>query len=230
MKPEVVDELLVLESMFDSDFKRRPDSEKGEPQLTIIVHEKDSGSGNVSIDIVLPDGYPTESAAIVTDIRLSPNDLLQDHEFFALKRSAETIGRKYLGHEAVYQICSDIEDMFIHKRFQIEAVKEEERIRKSEEEQRQAMLKFEGTRVTAETFNAWNEQFLAELKGSESLSSSKSAEFERRLTGRQLFEQHLVIEEEEDIDIKEGEDLIFDEDDDLDVDESLFVDDIDAFE
>ena len=76
----------------------------------------------------------------------------------------------------------------------MEKRKIEEAERKKAEEEAAARKKFEGTRVTVESFLVWKEKFDAELESLKSAAQKKAeAEMKGRMTGKRLkFIQMLI--------------------------------------
>ena len=70
----------------------------------------------------------------------------------------------------------------------MEKRKLEEIARKKQEEEEAARKKFEGTRVTVESFLIWKEKFDAELESLKTAAQRKAeAELKGRMTGRLSF-------------------------------------------
>mmetsp|Transcript_13897 Transcript_13897/g.23728 ORF Transcript_13897/g.23728 Transcript_13897/m.23728 type:complete len:241 (+) Transcript_13897:87-809(+) len=76
-----------------------------------------------------------------------------------------------------------------------------------------ASTKFHGTPVNVETFNEWNQKFMAEIN--EKRRKLAEASGEKKLTGRELFEQNKAVVVEDS--------SLFEEEDYVIEDEELFV-------
>jgi hypothetical protein len=89
--------------------------------------------------------------------------------------------------------------------------------------------KFEGTRVTVESFMAWRSKFEAEMDRLNKKEMANKLELSKKLTGRQLFETNKSLIES---DLQFLDESVDDVDFDVKVDESLFqdLDDLDLEE
>lgn len=94
---------------------------------------------------------------------------------------------------------------------------EEEQTRIKEEKEKEEKAKFEGTRLTVQSFLDWHEKFLAETRSS-SGRPIKNISGPKKLTGKELFLQDTTLNES-DIQFLDGNDA-----DEIKVDESLFED------
>lgn len=83
------------------------------------------------------------------------------------------------------------EQLIVDRLREVERVQERAKRREEEEEQR----KFEGEKVTRESFGRWRGRFMAEVEGEREEGKAKG---EGKLTGRQLWEGGLVGRGEED--------------------------------
>ncbi|XP_017787303.1 PREDICTED: RWD domain-containing protein 1 [Nicrophorus vespilloides] len=119
-----------------------------------------------------------------------------------------------LGMVMVFTLVSTAQEWLNVKWDEHKKYVEEEKYRKEKEEEEAERQRFEGTRVTVETFMKWKMQFEIEMgiaKKRETVEKDS-----KKLTGRELFLQDITLNES---DLK-----FLDEGDSVKVDESLFQD------
>ncbi|XP_070503597.1 RWD domain-containing protein 1 [Chironomus tepperi] len=90
-----------------------------------------------------------------------------------------------LGTEMIFSIVGSTQELLNSLFDQIKIEREEQRERKEREIEEIELKKFEGTRVTVETFMNWRNDFEAEMGIAE--KRAKENETNRKLTGRELF-------------------------------------------
>jgi len=141
---------------------------------------------------------------------------MDDMQLRLLMDSMKSLCEENLGMVMVFTIISAVQETLtdnMEKAAQEEIEANERRIREEEEAERK---RFEGTRVSVETFMAWKLKFdaeMAELKRLKGYDDSKS----KKITGKALFMSDASMN---DSDVK----FLADEGDTLEVDESLFND------
>ncbi|TKX19959.1 RWD domain-containing protein [Elsinoe australis] len=183
-----------------------PESEDEPPPPTILLH------------VSYPDTYPDTAPRL--DINSPPNasrhpqlDVQEDKSL--LLKSLDSTIEENLGMAMVFTLVTTLkeaaEQLILDRKAEVQAEKDEEAAKAEAEENR----KFEGTKVTRETFLAWRERFRkemeeekerAEREREEELKRKKIKE-EKKLTGKELWVRGMagnVAEEGED----EGEDVV----------------------
>ncbi|KAF2162241.1 hypothetical protein M409DRAFT_58358 [Zasmidium cellare ATCC 36951] len=220
-REEQQEEREVLDSIFPDEIQDISDTEY---RITIVVEApKDFGEETEDPVIILnvryPEAYPDEAPFL--DITQPPNASKHEHldiqeDKARLLEALQPTIEESLGMAMVFALVSTLKDaaeLLISERKQaIEAEKEAEAQKAEEEENR----KFEGTRVTRETFLAWRDKFMKEM---EEEAARRQAEQEaedkkkrggkteeKKLSGKQLWEQGLAGKAADDE--EEGEDAV----------------------
>ncbi|KAK4634627.1 hypothetical protein CLAFUW4_01097 [Fulvia fulva] len=220
-REEQKEEREVLDSIFPDEIQ---DINDAEYRVTISLDpppddDEDSETPVVILNVRYPEAYPDEAPYL--DVSQLPNapkhkhlDIQQDKA--RLLGALEPTIEESMGMAMVFTLVSTLKDaaeLLISERAQaVQAQKDFEAAKAEEEENR----KFEGEKVTRETFLAWRENFRQEMKeAAERRLAEQEAEDkkkrggkteEKKLTGRQLWEQGLAgntIEDDE-----EGEDAV----------------------
>jgi hypothetical protein len=222
-REEQKEEREVLDSIFPEEIQ---DISETEYRVSISLDvtdpsgEESEESPVIILNVRYPEAYPDE--APILDITTPPNapkhpELdIQDDKARLLDALQPTI-EENMGMAMVFSLVSTLKDgaeLLISERQQaVQAQKDFEAAKAEEEENR----KFEGEKVTRESFLAWREKFreemadekarkAAELEAEERKKRGGKAE-EKKLTGKQLWQQGLVgkIADDED---EEGDDAI----------------------
>lgn len=167
----------------------------------------------IILNVQYPPDYPDEAPRL--DISQPPNAAkhpyldIQEDKARLLSSLSDTI-EENLGMAMVFTLVSTLKDgaeLLITERANAkQALKEIEAAKVEEEENR----KFQGQQVTRESFLAWREKFRAELaeeeqrriEEKEAEDKKKRVKEEKKLTGKELWQQGLVGKVDED----EGED------------------------
>lgn len=132
-----------------------------------------------------------------------------------------------LGMVMAFVLISNVNEWLQRKCENFEQRKIEEQERKKREAEEAELRRFEGTRVTIETFMAWKRKFDAEMAELER-QKQKDEGSNKKFTGRELFEKDKTMIESDLKFLTEDDDVCLDTDD-VKVDESLFqaLDDVD---
>lgn len=206
-------EIEALESIYYGDFQLL----SAEPQYKFSIpikteeYEPDSENG-LSCDLVITytSKYPEESPIIEIE---NPENFEEDYETNLLTYLDEQI-KENLGMVMIFTIVSAAQEWLNVKWEQIKKEKDEKAALKLKQEEEAEQKRFEGTRVTVETFMKWKQRFEEETgiaKKRELLEKEG-----KKLTGRELFMSDNTLNES---DLK-----FLDEGDAVKVDESLFQD------
>lgn len=177
-------------------------------------------SVKLSFEIV-PD-YPHVGPLIEIE-ELSENFLESDRT--ELSELLEREVSNNLGMVMVFVILSNVNEWLQLKSESTEQRKIEEKERKKREAEAEEMKRFEGTRVTVESFMAWKRKFDVEMAELEK-QKHRDEGGNKKLTGRELFEKDKTMIES---DLKFLSEDITLETDEVVVDESLFqeIEDLD---
>ena len=178
-------------------------------------HEEDDGDAPVIVlNIKYPPAYPNEAPLL--DITQPPNAQRRLHfsvqnDKATLLKALEPTIEQNMGVAMVDALVSALkesaEQLVAERQLAVQAEKDAESAKAEEEENR----KFEGEKVTRESFLKWRESFrqqveehrakkIAEVEAEDKKKRGGKLE-EKKLTGKQLWEQGLagkVLEEDED--------------------------------
>ncbi|KXT06449.1 hypothetical protein AC578_6119 [Pseudocercospora eumusae] len=215
-REEQQEEREVLDSIFPEEIQ---DISETEYRITIKLEasqesSEESDDATIILNVRYPEAYP--DVAPILDITQPPNapkhahfDIQEDKA--RLLEALEPTIEESMGMAMVFTLVSTLKDaaelLITERQKAIETLKEVE-ARKAEEEENR---KFEGQKVTRETFLAWRDRFKKEM---EEQAARRQAEVEaeekkkrggkadeKKLTGKQIWEQGLagkVADEEED--------------------------------
>jgi hypothetical protein len=223
-------EIEALESIYPNEFTLI----SSDPfVLTISVKSEnfDDGQGlNCLLKFTLPPKYPDE----VPEIEIPTGDEEEEEELTNLEEEEVELLRERLVTEAeentgmamVFTLVSSALE-WLNVRWDDKLKEEEEaKERKLREEEEAEQERFEGTRVTVQTFIAWKTAFNAEMKKKKELEGEKEKEKSGKLTGKELFlrdktmiESDLQFEEEGDDDALPIDESLFEDLEDLDIED-----------
>ncbi|XP_056639683.1 RWD domain-containing protein 1 [Diorhabda sublineata] len=210
---EQKNEIEALESIYYGDFEIISTKPYHKFSIPIKTEEYEPYMANgLSCDLVISytPKYPEEAPIIEIDNCENFDD---EYEQLLLNYLNEQI-QENLGMVMVFTLVSSAQEWLNVKWEEIKKEKEEQIALRLKEEEEAEMKRFEGTRVTVETFMKWKRLFEDELgitKKKELLEKEG-----KKLTGRELFMQDNTLNES---DLK-----FLDEGDAVKVDESLFQD------
>ncbi|GAM86148.1 hypothetical protein ANO11243_041590 [Dothideomycetidae sp. 11243] len=222
-REEQQEEREVLESIFPDEIT---DISATEFRVSIALdiptesEEEETEAPVILLQIQYPEAYPDEAPRL--DIQNPPNALkhihldIQDDKTQLLDSLQSTI-EENLGMAMVFALVTTLKEnaeQLITKR--LEAIQDEKDkvAAKAEEEENR---KFEGTKVTRDTFLAWRDRFRKEMdeerlrkeaEREEELRKKRVPKEEKKMTGRELWEKGLAgkfgDEDEEGDDAIEG--------------------------
>lgn len=210
-KEDQRNEIEALESIYPSELKIISDSPEYSFTLDIkteSLKENPDEYMAISLQFTYVPSYPDEAPVV----EIADTENFFDNDVEDLMEFLNSKIEENLGMVMVYTIVSEVSE-WLNKRLVTgisQRKKDEElRIKQAEEEERN---KFEGVRVTVESFLTWKAKFdqeMAELKKLRAKDDMTS----KKLTGRELFEKdHTLVDS----------DLQFLQDEEVKVDESLF--------
>jgi len=219
-RDEQKEEREVLDSIFPDEIQDVSDTEY---RVSVKLDVTPDPEGELAEPVIIlnvryPEAYPEEAPRL--DITQPPNAPKHEHldiqeDKARLLETLQPTIEESMGMAMVFTLVSTLKDsaeLLISERQQaVQAVKDIESRKAEAEENR----KFEGEKVTRETFLAWREKFRDEMaeeaarrqveQEAEDKKKRVKAE-EKKLTGKQLWEQGLagkVTDEDE-----EGEDAV----------------------
>lgn len=106
--------------------------------------------------------------------------------------------------------------------------------RRIEQAEKEEMARFEGTRVTVESFNKWNKAFIEEIRLKDRLLNKDAQTITGRMTGKQMFlaDKSLNISDLQFLNVPLENDVMLEDEkqlknEGLDIDESLFEGELD---
>lgn len=121
-----------------------------------------------------------------------------------LRKRVEESAEENLGMPSIFAIVSELKDNA--EQLYNDKVEEKRRIKKQKEREQEEkeQEKFRGTPVTPETFAAWKEKFEAEQKEGIKLLPKTGVQ---KLTGKQIFEQGLNKDDDDEDGVEGDEEL-----------------------
>ncbi|GAB7338974.1 hypothetical protein MBLNU457_5643t1 [Dothideomycetes sp. NU457] len=218
-REEQKEEREVLDSIFPEEIT---DVNETEYRVAIKLepedHEDDAEPPTILLQVQYPESYPDEAPRL--DIQNPPNAAkyphldVQDDKARLLDSLTSTI-EENLGMAMVFTLVTTLKDsaeLLIAERKQaIQALKDVEAAQAEAEENR----KFEGEKVTRESFTAWLTKFKKEAEEEarkkeaereEELKRKRGPKEEKKLTGKQLWERGMAGNAADEDD--EGEDVL----------------------
>lgn len=205
-------EIEALESIYYGDFNIITTEPFHKFSIPIKTEEYDSDPESLSCDLLVTytAKYPEEAPLLELDNVVNFED---SYETSLIKYLKEQI-HENLGMVMVFTLVSSAQEWLNVKFEDLKKNKEERAALKLKEEEEAELKRFEGTRVTVETFMKWKKIFEDEMGITK---KRETAEREgKKLTGRELFMTDKTLNES---DLK-----FLDEGDAVKVDESLFQD------
>lgn len=219
-RDEQKEEREVLDSIFPDEIQDISDTEY---RITIQLDlpqddDADSQSPTIILNVRYPEAYPDE--APILDITQPPNAArhpnldIQEDKARLLEALQPTI-EESMGMAMVFTLVSTLKDsaeLLISERQQALQAERDIELQKQEEEENR---RFEGEKVTRETFLAWRENFRKEMQEQAERrrleqeaedKKKRGAKEEKKLTGKQLWEQGLAGKAADDD--EEGEDAV----------------------
>ena len=216
-KDEQRNEIEALESIYCGELEILAT----EPFYTFAIpikteeYEPESGNGiSCRLEFTYTPKYPDESLLI----SIEDQENFEDSDDEKLKEHLTEQINENLGMVMVFTLVSAAQEWLNVQWDKIKLNREESAAKKLKELEEAERKKFEGTRVTVETFLSWKEKF------DEEMGYTKRREIAERegkkLTGRELFMTDKTLDQS---------DLKFLDDDSVKIDESLFqnLDDLD---
>jgi len=169
--------------------------------------------------------YPDE----VPQIEIQESVNLEESDEQELIELLELNAKSSVGMVMIFTLVSVAIEWINQKSDQKKKEFKESLERKEREIEEMELKKFEGTRVTVESFMAWRSKFDAQMDQLNKKELANKLELSKKMTGRKLFETNKSLIES---DLQFLDENVDDVDFDVKVDESLFqdLDDLDLEE
>lgn len=208
-REEQEEEREVLDSIFPDEIQ---DINEHEYRVTISLDvtppnsDEETEPSIILLSVQYPEAYPDEAPRL--DITQPPNSPKHPHlniqdDKARLLEALEPSIEENLGIAMVFTLVSTLKDaaeLLVSERLQaVQAIQDHEAAKAEEEENR----KFEGEKVTVETFLKWREGFRREIEEAkekarleaeeaEKKKRGPKADKEKQLTGKQLWEMGIA--------------------------------------
>ncbi|KAK3867708.1 hypothetical protein Pcinc_026855 [Petrolisthes cinctipes] len=209
------EEFEILETEPYHKFRIRVKTEGGEDE-----EEGTPASAEISLTFQYTSNYPDQPPAL----EVTAVDNVEDEELDELRqrldeevrqRSVELVTEN-LGMVMVFTVVTSALEWLAGHMEQLARSAQEQQQQQQKEREEAERKKFEGTRVTVETFMAWKAKFDQEVS-TVRLDQDRSEEKNRKLSGRQLFQTDQTLNQSDLSFLGDGEGEVA-------VDESLFQD------
>ncbi|CAG9136052.1 hypothetical protein JYU34_006481 [Plutella xylostella] len=209
---EQTSELEALDSIYCGDMEVLETKPFHKFSIPIKSEGFDDGEGLAcTLTFTYTAKYPEELPVIEVDDEENFEDIIDTDEFL---EHLQKQGEENLGMVMIFTLVSAGQEWLNEKYDTLKREKEERLLAKIKADEEAEQKRFEGTRVTVETFLVWRKQF--ELDMGIAAKRERDAKEKSKLTGKELFLRDQTLNES---------DLKFLEDGDaVKVDESLFQD------
>jgi RWD domain/DRG Family Regulatory Proteins, Tma46 len=195
-------EIEALDAIFMDDFKLvdGPNSLRG-ARFEIFLFPESAPDVRLRMIFEHPLAYPDEPVVVTAHALAGVSAPKRK----ALQEFSGQVATENAGMPSVFEICENVKRWIEDNVGDVEEESSDSDVDGSQFETRDtsAAAKVEvvaskaiGTTVTVESFMAWRESFLLEINQAKAVSE-KTAESNKKLTGRQLFEQSKAVVSEE---------------------------------
>ncbi|XP_045586211.1 RWD domain-containing protein 1 [Procambarus clarkii] len=217
-KEEQTNEIEALESIYPEEFEILDVEPRH--KFKIIVKSEGSDSlddikaepAEIALNFEYTPSYPDEPPIM----EIIPIENVEEEDLDDLREQLQAQCEENLGMVMVFTLVSySVEWLTTHMEDLARNAKEEFERKKKEQEEADRK-KFEGTRVTVETFLVWKAKFDAEMAALRS-EREREEEKNKKFTGRELFQTDQTLNESDLSFLGDGEGEVT-------VDESLFQD------
>ncbi|KAK4309770.1 hypothetical protein Pmani_018617 [Petrolisthes manimaculis] len=215
-KEEQNNEIEALESIYPEEFEILETDPYHKFRIRVKTEggedEGEPASAEISLTFQYTSNYPDQPPAL----EVTAVDNVEDDELDELRQRLDEEVTENLGMVMVFTVVtSALEWLAGHMEQLATAAQEQQQLQLKEKEEAERK-KFEGTRVTVETFMAWKAKFDQEMS-SVRTEQDRSAEKNQKLSGRQLFQTDQTLNQSDLSFLGDGEGEVA-------VDESLFQD------
>ncbi|KAI0989355.1 hypothetical protein GJ496_010798 [Pomphorhynchus laevis] len=203
------EEIEILKAIYCEDMEQVADRLDGKMRIRIRLRTVD-----VMLEFTLSDLYPMQDAL---DCRYISGGDLQQSVIEELLNKAEKHAKENIGMPAIFIVASEIEQWLQNKQDNENREEERRALAQAEIEHREEMRKFEGQRVTPESFAEWLQKFTLEMNIGK-LNVKVSEKDNQQLTGKQMFLKNdsIYLTDEDEL---EGDQML----ETVPIDESLFT-------
>jgi len=214
-------ELEALEAIYPSEFAILSEDPIAFTIVTRTTEFEDTGEGHTALlKFIMTPKYPEEVPQIeIVPAEEDDETNLEPEECEDLLSVLTQNAEENTGMAMIFTLVSVAMEWLNERHDSCVKEKEDEEERKRLEEEEAEQKRFEGTRVSIQTFIEWKTKFDEEIMSKKMKEEIKEKEAaNRKLTGRELFMRDKTLIDS---------DLKFDEGDDADsvpIDESLFED------
>lgn len=167
------------------------------------------------LEFSLPKTYP-DVAPTVEIIEDNFDDHDDDSLNIRIKEEITKIAEENIGTEMIFTLVAGIQELMNTLFDGIKVKREEAKLRKEQEVEEMERKKFEGTRVTVETFMKWKMQFEEETGIVQKRKLENDSN--KKLTGRELFMTDATLVDSDIASILQAGDTV----ESVKIDESLF--------
>ncbi|GLH10861.1 RWD domain-containing protein 1 [Gryllus bimaculatus] len=173
-------------------------------------YEAESANGHsCKLKFSYTENYPDE----VPEVEVIDAENLEDDDADSLKQHIMEVAQENLGIVMIFTLVSSAQEWLNNKWDETRKEREESAMKKQAEVEEAERKRFEGTRVTVESFLAWKARFDAEFGHNKKQEKDDNAT--KKLTGRELFLTDKTLNESDLKFLEDGGDAVK-------VDESLF--------
>ncbi|XP_053212268.1 RWD domain-containing protein 1-like [Panonychus citri] len=218
-RDDQIDELQALEAIYPNELEVISSEPPIKFSISIDVESEDHEEYQVKLIFEFNDNYPEEGPSIEVD-EFGGSFEEQDKDELLDMLQAEVSNN--LGMVMVFTLVSAANEWLQQRCDSLTKRRLEEAERKKLEAEAEEMRRFEGTKVTVESFLAWKREFDIEMASLEK-TKAKVEGSNKKLTGRELFEKDksLIESDLKFLEEEGGEAAVASS---VDVDESLFQD------
>jgi hypothetical protein len=206
---EIAQELEILRAIYADDFKELP----GSPTKCSVELWPSAGAADGQAGVLITVTYPAKDyPQQLPDLTIVPKKRLVEADVAKLKTHLLELGKQNIGSAMVFTMTSAAKEWLDEQDTRLlkeqEATKQaKERQLELEEQKKQLRLEQEaakriGTRVTKDSFKAWEAKFALEEEKKRAQATAADA---ARRTGRIMFEQDASLVMSDDVFIKKME-------------------------
>ncbi|XP_067010489.2 RWD domain-containing protein 1 [Anabrus simplex] len=211
---EQTNEIEALDSIYCGELEILSTSPHHKFSIPIKSEEYEPDSEN-GLACVLKFGYSASYPDEVPEIEILNPENFEEEDEALLRKHIIEVAEENLGTVMIFSLVSSAQEWLNTQADERRKTREENARRKEIEAEEAERVRFEGTRVTVESFLAWKAKFDSETGVKK--KTDKEDKDSKKLTGRELFILDKTLNESDLKFLEEGGDAVK-------VDESLFQD------
>lgn len=199
-----------------------------ELSLASQVAQDETENATCTIKFTYKAKYPDEAP----EMEITESEKLSDEHLISLEEHMKELANENLGMVVVFTIVSSVQEKLNQIVEQLAEEEQREAERRQREVEEAEQKKFEGTRVTVETFMTWKAKFDAEMAEIKRQKLKAEESGPKKLTGIELFMTDHAMDDsdvrflaEEGGEVVEVDESLFQDIDDLTLEEGLDDDD-----